>query len=86
MFLSLIKQARYVILDSKQSFIVIDIVDLYRHNYLQGRFVDDVDVPSYNGLQLEVILNSIFASLATHSRMLDAAEPVRTIRSCRLTA
>lgn len=48
--------------------------------------MDDVDVPSYNGLQLEVILNSIFASLATHSRMLDAAEPVRTIRSCRLTA
>lgn len=37
----------------------------------------DIDVPGHDGLGLEVILNAILASLATHSRMLDTAKAIR---------
>lgn len=67
-----------MILDVLKSFIVIHHGKIYLHKYLQGGFVDDVDVPRYNGFCLEVILNPIFASLETHSRMLDAAKPIQS--------
>lgn len=41
-----------------------------------------IDVPMYNGLCLEVILDSIFASLATHSRVFDATESIPIVRYC----